>query len=546
MYPGGFGTRFGGCVGGVVELKGRPGRSDRWKTVLDASLLDASFHTEGPLGKGFTMALNARRSFVGEIAKAVLESNDDATMSVAPYYWDLVGRVDWGTGTDHHLFFTTFAAKDRMEMIVADHKEGSPEVNEAVDEIEMELAFSRFILGYDLRLSPRVRNSLRAAYGRSRESGHVFGEFEFEGKGPYYQLRDELSIDWRPGVRSNVGLDLAWTPYDYEVKVNGWPSSMQTKNFSDHAAYANAELKPWNELLLVPGLRYDHYQHIDQGELSARMSARWRYHPYRTITASYGTYNQPPQPMGQSTDPVYGNPDLPPTLARHATLGHEWRMSDRLFLKVEGYHNTQDQIPAPTDSLGLNFVPDADARMYGLEFMLRHESSERFFGWISYSVGRSERRFARRPSIGLGPEWNPDTWVLHDMDQTHHVEAVGSWQLGRNWSFGTRVQYVSGVPMTPIMGYTGDQYEFDADTGDYVPVEGEYFSERVEPYVRVDLRLDKKFIKKKSIWSVYLDLQNANYFVYNSPEGYAYNYDYSKRTNYGWIFMPALGVRAEF
>jgi hypothetical protein len=235
---------------------------------------------------------------------------------------------------------------------------------------------------------------------------------------------------------------------------------------------------------------------------------------------------------------------LPPTTARHLTLGHEWRLSDRLSLKVEGYHNTQDQVPAFADTNDLNFLPDAEARMYGLEFMLRHESDGGFFGWLSYSIGRSERRFARDP--GSGEDWNPSVWNLHDMDQTHHFEAVGSWELGRNWSFGSRVQYVSGVPVTPIMGYTGNLYEFDGDTGNYVPVEGEYHSDRIEPYFRMDLRVDKKFIKRNSIWSVYLDLQNANYFIYNSPEGYTYNYDYSKRTAYGWILVPALGVRVEF
>ena len=80
----------------------------------------------------------------------------------------------------------------------------------------------------------------------------------------------------------------------------------------------------------------------------------------------------------------------------------------------------------------------------------------------------------------------------------------------------------------------------------YVPVGGDYLSDRMGPYFRLDFRIDKTYIKKKSIWSVYLDIQNLNYFVYNSPEGYTYNYDFSKRKDYGWIFMPALGCRVEF
>ncbi|MCP4571329.1 MAG: TonB-dependent receptor [bacterium] len=546
LFPGGFGTRYGGCVGGVIELTGRPGRRDRWHYVGDLSTMDGSFHAEGPIGDDFSFLFTGRRSFIGELAKAALKDNDSIEMSVAPYYWDVVGRLDWQPSDDHSFFVTAFAANDRMEMLAPEDASGSPEVSEATDEIEMDLAFSRYILGWDGYFGDRLHNELRAAWGRSSESGHVLGEFRFDGKGPVWSIRDDLGYELSPALTPHLGLDLVYTDYKYEVKVAGWPASVQDQEFSDIGAYANLEWRPHRNLLLVPGIRRDYYHHLKDAEISLRGNARWDYRPGRAITAAYGSYNQMPQPVGQSTDPVYGNPDLPATRARHAVLGHDMVLGDNLSLKVEAYHNIQDRIPAFADTLGANFLPDQEARMYGLEFMLRHEAGGRFFGWLSYSIGRSERKFARRPSTLLADDWDSDQWVMHDMDQTHHVEAVGSWKLGREWSVGGRVQYVSGVPTTPILGYTGDQYEFDADTGDYVPVEGEYFSDRIEPYFRTDLRVDKRFVKKSSVWSVYLDLQNANYFIHNSPEGYTYNYDYSKRTDYGWIFMPALGLRVEY
>ncbi len=545
MYPGGFGTSFGNAIGGVVELKGRPGRKDRWRTVLDASMLDASFHTEGPLGDKFSLTLSARRSFIGEVMDAALSGNDDFNMAMAPYYWDAIGRLDYDPAPGHHLFATAFAVKDKMSMVVADAQEGSASVNAATDEVAMDIRFSRYILGYDARLGERVQNTFRAAYGRQSESGHVFGHFDWEGGGPLWQLRDELSVSWNPWLATVVGGEWIRTPYTYSVAAEGWRRSTVEQTFGLQGVWANLELRPTKNLLLIPGVRYDYYDHLDKDEVSYRSSARWRYHPDRSFTASYGTYNQMPAPSGQSTDPVFGNPDLPPTLARHATLGHEWRINDRLSLKVEGYHNTQELIPSETDSLGLNFAPDTDARMYGFEFMLRHEPSERFFGWISYSLGRSERQYSRRPSTSV-TEWDPADWILFEMDQTHHVEAVGSWNLGRNWSFGTRIQYVSGVPVTPLLSYSSGLFEFDADSGEYIEVGGEYLSDRMEPYFRTDLRLDKKWINKRTIWTAYLDLQNANYFVHNSPEGFTYNYDYSEREEYGWIFMPSLGLRVEF
>jgi len=545
LYPGGFGTRYGGCVGGVVELSGRPARNDRWHTILDASLLDVSFQTEGPLGDDFGLTIGARRSFVGELADAALKDNDSVSMAVAPFYWDAIARLDWGRGLDHELFLTFFAASDHMKMIVSDTEGGSPDVDAATDEVAMDLTFSRFILGYDAYIGARIHNELRLAAGRDNNSSHFMGFFRFEGQGPTYNLRDDLAVKWRPDLTSHLGADFVYSPYDYEVEVNGYPESkLEDKEYSDLGFYANLEWRPLLDLVLVPGIRYDYYHHLDEGKVSFRSSARWDYNENRTVSASAGTFNQSPRPMGHSTDPVYGNPDLPPTTASHLTLGHEWRLGDRLSLKIEGYHNTQDLVPAYADTADLNFLPDAEARMYGLEFMLRHESGDGFFGWLAYSLGRSERRFARDP--GNEGQWDPSGWSLHDMDQTHHLEAVGSWELGNNWSFGSRVQFVSGVPVTPVLGFTGNQYEFNGDTGEYEIVEGAYNSDRIDPYFRTDLRVEKQFIKRKSTWSIYLDLQNANYFIYNSPEGYTYNYDFSKRESYGWIFIPAFGARVEF
>ncbi len=62
----------------------------------------------------------------------------------------------------------------------------------------------------------------------------------------------------------------------------------------------------------------------------------------------------------------------------------------------------------------------------------------------------------------------------------------------------------------------------------------------------LDLRIDKRWVYQQWMFSAYLDIQNTNYFLYNSPELYQYNYDDSERKSIGWIFLPTLGIRAEF
>ena len=557
LYPGGYGPRFGGCVGGVVELRGRPARLDGWRRIVDASALDASVHVEGPLGTRSGLLFTARRSFAGEILRAVLANQEDLELTLAPYYWDAVARLDWRPRAADRLFLTAFAAKDRMELIFPEDERGSPEVNQATDAIDVDLQFSRFILGYDAQLGARVENALRAAWGQSAETGHVFGYYDFDLRGPYTKLRDELTLRLSPSLDFRSGVDFTDVPVTYRVRALGWPASAQDKGSSALAFFGAFDWRPTTWLQLAPGLRHDEYRHLGVGETGLRLSARCQLGAAHSLTAAAGSYSQAPQPLGQSTDPVYGNPQLPPTLATHFTLGDEWRLSDALSLKAEAYYNTQRQIPVLTDSLGLNYVAEGEGRMAGLELMLRREVGERFFGWLAYSLSRSERRYPRRPaevnqdpgfdnSPSTGGAWDPERWVPFALDQTHHIEAVGSWRLGGRWSAGLRLQFVSGNPVTPLRSLDAGEFEFDADSGDYQQVRGDYLSDRMWPYFRCDLRVDKQFVSRWAAWTVYLDVQNLNYFVYNSPEGFYYNYDFSERREYGWIILPALGCRVEF
>ncbi len=555
LSPGGFGTRYGGCIGGVVEVRGRAARTERWRSIIDASLLDTSFHTEGSLGHNVGLLLTGRRSYAGELVRAALKSQDDTKLTMAPYYADLVARLDYGSGPDNHAFLTAFLVKDRMELIFPKEDEGSPEVNAATNAIDMDLSFSRFILGHDRQIGDNLRNELRAAYGRSSEIGHAFGYFDFKSSGPYYQLRDELSLRARDNVTVRVGADLVYTPIAYRVRALGWPVSDRRIKFSDLGNYAAVDFRPTPGLTITPGLRYDNYDHLHEGKTSVRLTSRYTVNSAHTVTAAIGTYNQPPQPIGQTTDPVYGNAALPPTEATHYTAGDEWRLDERTSLKVESYYNQQRKIPALTDTLDANFLADAEGRMYGVELMLRREPGERFFGWLSYCLSRSERRYARRPAADSGPgqtgstgstgAWDDGHWWPFEYDQTHHVEAVGSWTLNPKWSTGVRMQYTTGSPTTPLLNMKG-QSEFDSDTGDYQVLPGEYLSGRMDPFFRFDARVERKVVRRSSTWSVYLDVQNLNYFVYNSPEAYSYNYDYSRRDAYGWIILPALGCRVEF
>jgi TonB family protein len=570
LYPGGFNTRYGNCVGGVVEIKGRQAKTDRWHGDIDVNMLDASFSAEGPVSSKLSLLVTARRSYIANVASFVLDLlHISVPLTVVPYYWDVVSRIDYAQSPSKHMFLTAFASTDAFDFITqARRGGGSTDAAGARDQLSLNMGFKKLLYGYDASFSDALRNELRASIDQTKQlltSRMNFLDYSFS-------LRDELTWKPFPFLTMRTGLDGFVDSAADQFSVSDRQNAAVSVNenlYVNGGVYENAEYSPLENLFLTPGVRYDYYSDLHKGEGSLRMTARYNYRKGHTIKGAVGTYNQKPQPA-YTTAPTLGNPGLPPTLGRQAVIGYEYDITDLVNLDVQAYYNTQSRIPRPTDSITpagapLNYIGDEKGRMYGLEIMIRHQLGKHFFGWIAYTLSRSERQSPVAPPdpqlVGVSDilpftapgvnsnfrgVWDPGVWFPFDKDQTHNLQLVASWKLPRRWDAGCRLRYVTGNPITPQLGYTKGQFEFDAARGRYRDIEGDLRSDRMGWFFQVDARVDKQWLYNSWTFSVYLDIQNLNYFWYNSPEIYAYNYDGSQRQAIGGIILPSLGVRAEF
>ena len=161
--------------------------------------------------------------------------------------------------------------------------------------------------------------------------------------------------------------------------------------------------------------------------------------------------------------------------------------------------------------------------------LLRHYPHKRFFGWLAYTLSRSERL-------------NLDTneYQVFSFDQTHILTGVAGYNLPKNFDVSLRFRYVTGNPYTPIVGSV-----FDADEDNYRPVNGAPNSARNKAFNQLDFRVDKSFVYDRWMFGLYLDVQN----VYNASnaEGVQYNYDYTQSAPINGIpIFPNLGVTAKF
>ena len=182
------------------------------------------------------------------------------------------------------------------------------------------------------------------------------------------------------------------------------------------------------------------------------------------------------------------------------------------------------------------YIGNGMAQMHGVELLLKHDQGKRFFGWLAYSLSRSER-------------WNYDEnqWALYNQDQTNNLQLIGSYKVTPTQEAGVRFQYVTGDPTTPVYPST----VYDATARRFLPVYGPVNSGRMGPYVNLDLRYEKKFVYALWQWSAYIDVSHIeNWFGkgYHSPEinQYEWNYNYTEKNVLSDITRPAVGVRMEF
>jgi hypothetical protein len=278
--------------------------------------------------------------------------------------------------------------------------------------------------------------------------------------------------------------------------------------------------------LLLPSVRLDYYQTLEALTVNPRLSQRYTLSDVVTLKSAVGWYSQPPE-YYESIEGV-GNPDIDPYHALHVSAGVELSPSGELSLDVEGFfkHLTQ-RVVATEGSAPPHFINDGQGRVIGLEAGARYHASGGLSAQLAYTLSRSERQDRQLP------------WRLFDSDQTHVLSAALGYPLGAGFHAGARFRYVTGNPVTRVIGSV-----YDAGTDIYYPLYGAQNAERDPAFQQLDLRVEKGFDIGSGKLAIYLDVQNV--YAKDNAEGFTYSYDYSQREPAtGAPFFPNLGLRGE-
>lgn len=540
-FPGNFGVRYGRGIAGAIDVDLREPKRDRIHAALETNVFDTGAMVEGPIGKG-SFALAARRSYVDALIG--LFNIPGLQFTTAPVYYDYQGVFDYPLGGGRFRAMVT-GSDDQLVLSFARPADTDPAISAFGTHIwyhKMQVRWTRTVGKWSFYL----QNST-GLQGQSGQLGRtldfdifaVVSDFRVEARWqPTKKLRFLFGADSQYG-NVKIAANIPPPPQEGQIPgpISGTPSVHENDvlNVGNLGIFAEAVYKPVERLSLTGGLRFDYYSSLQAQSFNPRFTARYQVAPYTWLKGGVGLFSQDPQAPDYNKQ--FGNPKLRPESAIHYGLTLEQGLLPGLMIEVTTFYKQLYDLVVPSAELVQRdgqMVPerksnDGVGRVYGGEMLLRQSLSKWFFGWISYTLMRSERK-----------DCATCAWRLFDFDQTHVLIIAAHAYLPKGFEVGARFRYITGYPYTVAYGGW-----YDGDSDVYSPAQGAVNTGRLAAFNQLDVRIDKTFVFKRWLLKVYLDITN----IYNNQnvELNQPNFDFTRRAALtGLPIIPSFGIRGEF
>lgn len=554
FYPGGYPLQYGRFSAGVISLETAPPPTDRPRAELEIDIFRASAIGVLPFARGRgSVALAARRSYYDlllplvqpgvnvNFGDAQIRADYRITDRVRASVFGFISSDTFDRTEATGVGATAASARDALRYdfgrIIARLDYNDPNVS----------AHYSAMLGFDRT------GILQVDPGRPDRGINAFGA----------TMGTRAYLRWRSGAVSTSTLGVDALGYDYTLDLDyssppGFaavpPPQANSRVVRIQTGVAQLGVAAWfEEVLRLPrveitaGTRVElmAYQGNRHVVTDPRAVVRVRPHEKVTIIGASGMFHQAPPVF--ALIPLVGSPDLLPQRAWQSSVGAELELPLHLDLRVTGFFNRLWQLPRASyefvegqgqGAMRARALSDGEGRAFGLEVQLRRKIERGIYGWLSYTLSRSER------FIGEGRV------VPFTYDQTHILNFALSWDIGHRLRLGARFQLATGSPTSLVncsrwtdMPANPTCGVYDADTDSFRP---QFVSEadRLPTYHQLDLRADYKFMLGPLQMSAFVDVLNAYYA--RTAEGWVYQYDFTdRRPRPGLPILPTIGIRGE-
>jgi len=333
-----------------------------------------------------------------------------------------------------------------------------------------------------------------------------------------YQDLEKIKIKYGIGTKFNLT--------DYDVNNQYYNSSgLNLIDYNSNVNYNLSHLFLQTTYSIIPSkVQITLHQTFqltnvrNQGLLSSlpypRINGKISLLPTADFNFSFGQYSQLPENilLSYREESNYVNLDRTEFIKsiQVATGIELLKRNKKNQITIEGFYKNYYDYPFNTrENISLaNFGADfgvignvpidftGKGRAYGIELFFRRTGSERFTGWFSYALSKSEFQDSSLD------------YIVSSWDARHIVNGVLSYRLNKKWSMSLNAKFQSALPYTP----------FDIESSSIVPVwdvnrigirDFNMLNERLgKSTTLIDLRFQRQWKWHNKEMSIYFDLEN--------------------------------------
>ncbi|NGM71766.1 TonB-dependent receptor [Sphingobacterium sp. SGL-16] len=533
LFKGGIPAQYGGRISSVMDIHMIDGNNKKFAGEGGIGLIASRLKLEGPLQKDkSSFMISGRRTYADLFLKA---SNDKTVNDSKLYFYDLNAKLNYRFNDKNTLYASGYFGKDDLgygDLFSFDW--GNATATVRWNHIFSEKLFSNTSLIYsDFTYNVNVSNEN--------------SDFVIASKIENISLKQDFSYyannksTWRFGLNA---LKQKISPASLNAQENSAVNSINIeKRYGvELAAYLSHEWNPTYWLSVLYGIRATDFMVQGPGtfytfdadgeaisiekfsgskvikhhlNLEPRLSASFILDDKQSIKTSYNRIVQNLHQLTNTTSSlptdqyVLSSKNIKPQFADQVAAGYFRNFANNTYeFSVESfYKHMGNQIDFRNGAdLQANEYLEGEllfgkGRAYGLELYVR-KTKGRMSGWVSYTLGKSERQFN---------QINNGEWFNARQDRTHDISVVGLYKLTDKWNLGANFVYYTGNAIT----FPSGKYTVDGRTLFYYTERNGY---RMPDYHRLDLSATYEPLKEnkrfKSSWSFGL------YNVYNRKNAY--------------------------
>ncbi len=556
FYPANAPTRFGRVSGGVISANVAKARDDRIHFNVEPTIASTRAFIEVPIketGTNITAAgyvnyaawmlalLGAAGAF-GDNIQPVLES------------WDYQARIEQKVGPGN-IRLLAFGSSDLT---------GVRNTNPSQPSAFLTSRFHRVDLRAQFPLGPGV---IEAGTNVGWETLGIYGEQDGERVGAFlmnrfvWAGRAMYRMEFGKHFQARVGLDFERQSSGVETTTGLSAGADELRQPDVLGVFTGSFIEAgyFSDFIdVVTGVRLDTW-YLQGGftlvSAEPRLDVRARPHERLLVRGGFGLAHQ--APMLLISLPISDVAAIRQGLHQvgQFSVGAQVRLPFDLDLSADVFLNHMFQVRERSMAEFITGVQTLDdryhgsrwGRSYGLELMLRLPAKGRLFGWLSYSLMRSERvRHFAVFNADQSEVSEQTALVPFVFDQTHSLNATVGYQLPLGFKVGATVHFNTGRPESGEFSSRTQRMVFDERTGKWRwAVSPLNDVDRLPAFFRLDIRASKTIAFPTWTLDIVLDIFNT--LVLSEVFGFTYGYTPEgfplKQSQGAPIIIPSLGFK---